>query len=57
MRSADQAPLGLDLGQSPEKELAEPHGLFDLSEYRLHNLFAKPVASLLVIGVEDRGEV
>jgi len=40
MGRADQAPFGLHLGQTPQKELAKTHGLLDLAKDRFNYLLA-----------------
>ena len=40
----DQRPFGLNLGETPEQDLAEAAGLLDLADHRLDRLLAQPVA-------------
>ena len=41
---ADHCPLGSDVVETAEEELAEASGLLDLSEHRLDDLLAQPVS-------------
>ena len=45
MGGTDQMPLSLHLGQPPQEELPEAHGLFDLTEHRFHHLFPESVGA------------
>lgn len=45
MHGIDQTPLALHLSELAQQELPEPTGLLDLSEHRLGQGLAQPVAA------------